>query len=64
VILPRDFRLCIVSADLTMPVACVWQQQPHAGLRFTGVGTVGHVDNSPLRGPIGREPLRIAREAR
>src|SRR5687768_13305924 len=51
VILPRDFRLCIVSADLTVPVACVWQRQPHAGLRFTGVGIVGRVDNSPLRGP-------------
>ena len=47
--LPRDLRLRIVSADLTMPVACVWQRQLHAGLRFTGVGTVGCVDNSPLR---------------
>ena len=48
--LPRDLRLCIVSADLTMPVACVWQRQLHAGLRFIGVGTVGRVDNSALRG--------------
>src|SRR5687767_9147118 len=47
--LPRDFRLCIISADFTIPVACVWQRQLHAGLRFTGVGTVGQVDNSPIR---------------
>ena len=26
VIMPRDFLLCIICADLTLPVACVWQE--------------------------------------
>jgi hypothetical protein len=47
--LPSEFRLHIVSADLTIPAAPAWQKQREAGIRFVGVGTVGSVDNSPKR---------------
>ena len=47
--LPREFRLRIVSADLTVPAAIAWERQLEAGVRFTGVGTVGQVDNTPAR---------------
>ena len=49
VYLPVEFRLRIVSADLTIPATPAWQTQGEAGVRFTGVGTVGQVDNSPKR---------------
>jgi hypothetical protein len=49
VYLPVEFRLRIVSADLTIPATPAWQKQGEAGVRFTGVGTVGQVDNSPKR---------------
>ena len=47
--LPSEFRLHIVSADLTIPAAPAWQKRGEAGIRFVGVGTVGLVDNSPQR---------------
>ena len=49
VYLPVEFHLRIVSADLTIPATPAWQKQSEAGVRFTGVGTVGYVDNSPKR---------------
>lgn len=49
VILPSDFRLRIVSADLTIPATVCWQRRLEAGIRFTGVGMVGQVDVSPKR---------------
>jgi hypothetical protein len=39
--LPGEFRLKLVSADLTIPAVCAWQRRLEAGIRFTGVGTVG-----------------------
>jgi hypothetical protein len=47
--LPREFRLRIVSADLTIPARPIWQRRLEAGVTFTGVGQVGAVDNSPQR---------------
>jgi PilZ domain len=47
--LPREFRLHIVSADLTVPAIFAWQRRLEAGIRFTGVGMVGQVDNTPIR---------------
>lgn len=49
VYLPSEFRLCIVSADLTIPAIPAWQRRGEAGIRFTGVGMAGDVDNSPRR---------------
>ncbi len=49
VALPGEFRLRLVSADLTIPAVCVWQRKLEAGVRFVGVGTVGSVENSPAR---------------
>lgn len=49
VALPGEFRLCLVSADLTIPATCVWQRRLEAGIRFVGVGTAGPVDSSPAR---------------
>lgn len=49
--LPGEFRLVIVSADLTIPATLSWQRRLEAGIRFTGVGTAGGVDNSPRRIP-------------
>lgn len=49
--LPGEFGLLIVSADLTIPAALTWQRRFEAGIRFTGVGTAGGVDNSPRRIP-------------
>ncbi|MGH6926203.1 MAG: PilZ domain-containing protein, partial [Propylenella sp.] len=51
VYLPREFRLCIVSADLTIPAVPAWQRQSEAGVRFTGVGVAGRVDSTPKRVP-------------
>jgi hypothetical protein len=51
VCLPSEFRLHIVSADLTIPAAPVWLRKLEAGIRFTGVGTAGTVDNSPQKCP-------------
>ena len=45
--LPGEFRLHIVSAELTVPAALAWQRRLEAGVRFTGVGTAGQVDNTP-----------------
>jgi hypothetical protein len=47
--LPAEFRLCIVSADLTIPATPVWQRRLEAGIRFVGVGMAGTVDNTPQR---------------
>ena len=47
--LPNEFRVRIVSAELTVPAALAWQRRLEAGVRFTGVGTVGQVDNTPAR---------------
>ena len=47
--LPSRFRLHIVSADLTIPAVAAWQRRGEAGIRFTGVGIAGDVDNSPKR---------------
>jgi hypothetical protein len=47
--LPREFRLHIVSADLTVPATFAWQRRLEAGIRFTGIGMVGEVDNTPIR---------------
>ena len=47
--LPREFRLHIVSADLTVPATFAWQRRLEAGIRFTGIGVVGEVDNTPMR---------------
>ena len=47
--LPPDFRLRIVSADLIIPATPAWQRKLEAGVRFTGVGMVGAVDNSPKK---------------
>jgi hypothetical protein len=47
--LPSEFRLRIVSADLTIPATAAWQRRLEAGISFTGVGTVGAVDNSPKK---------------
>jgi hypothetical protein len=49
VYLPSEFRLLIVSADLTIPAVPAWQRRGEAGIRFTGVGTAGDVDNTPRR---------------
>ncbi len=49
--LPSAFRLCIVSAELTIPAVPAWQRRREAGIRFTGVGVVGEVDSSPKRVP-------------
>jgi hypothetical protein len=49
VFLPSEFQLCIVSADLTIPAVPAWQRRGEAGIRFTGVGTLGNVDNTPQR---------------
>lgn len=49
VYLPSEFKLCIVSADLTIPAVTAWQRRGEAGIRFTGAGTAGDVDNSPMR---------------
>jgi hypothetical protein len=38
-----------VSADLTIPAVPAWQQRREAGVRFTGVGMLGNVDNTPQR---------------
>ena len=45
--LPRQFRVRIVSADLSIPAAPIWLRRLEAGVRFTGVGTAGQVDSSP-----------------
>jgi hypothetical protein len=45
--LPSQFRVRIVSADLSIPAAPIWLRRLEAGVRFTGVGTAGQVDNSP-----------------
>ncbi len=47
VFLPSEFQLRIVAADLVIPAAPAWQQRGEAGIRFTGVGTAGIVDNTP-----------------
>lgn len=47
--LPDDFRLRIASADLIIPATAAWQSGREAGIRFTGVGSAGPVDNSPRR---------------
>jgi len=47
--LPSEFRLRIVSADLTIPAVAAWQRRGEAGIRFTGVGVAGNVDNTPKR---------------
>ena len=47
--LPPDFSLRIVSADLIIPATAAWQRKLEAGIRFTGVGMVGAVDNSPKK---------------
>jgi hypothetical protein len=47
--LPHEFRLRITSADLTVPATFAWQRRLEVGIRFTGVGTVGQVDNTPMR---------------
>jgi hypothetical protein len=49
VFLPSEFRLCIVSADLTIPAVPAWQNRREAGIRFTGVGVAGDLDNTPKR---------------
>jgi hypothetical protein len=49
VFLPSAFHLCIISADLSIPAVPVWQKRGEAGIRFTGVGTVGNVNNTPMR---------------
>ena len=47
--LPADFSLRIVSADLIIPATPAWQRKLEAGIRFTGVGMVGAVDNTPQK---------------
>jgi hypothetical protein len=47
VMLPSEFRLHILSADLVIPAAAVWQRRLEAGIRFTGVGVIGKVDDMP-----------------
>jgi len=47
--LPADFSLRIVSADLVIPATPAWQRKLEAGIRFTGVGMVGAVDNTPKK---------------
>jgi hypothetical protein len=54
--LPSHFRLRILSVDLTIPAAPVWQHRGEAGIRFVGVGTAGAVDNSPIRGGRTNQP--------
>lgn len=49
IFLPSAFQLHIVSADLTIPAAPAWQKREEAGVRFTGVGVAGFVDNTPTR---------------
>lgn len=44
--LPSEFQLRIVAADLTIPAIPAWQEREEAGIRFTGVGTAGMVDNT------------------
>ncbi len=39
--LPKDFRLCLVSSNLLVPVELAWQRPQSAGVRFTGPGEVG-----------------------
>jgi hypothetical protein len=45
--LPAEFRLRIVSADLTIPATAAWQRRLEAGLRFTGVGELGPIAAEP-----------------
>lgn len=54
--LPEEFRLRIVSADLTIPATAAWMRRYEVGVRFTGVGRVGAVDDTPkrLRSPRAR----------
>ena len=40
VLLPAEFKLCLVSTDLTIPAVCIWQRRLEAGIRFVGVGAV------------------------
>lgn len=47
--LPKEFRLYIVSADLTLPAAGVWQRRNEAGIRFTGVGIIGDSESAAVR---------------
>ncbi len=47
--LPNAFHLCLVTADLTIPAVPAWQRRDEAGIRFTGVGVAGNVDNTPKR---------------
>lgn len=49
VCLPAEFRIRIPNADLTIPAVASWQRKSEAGVRFTGAGTAGDVDNSPMR---------------
>lgn len=49
VCLPAAFRLRIVSAELTIPATVAWQRRLEAGIHFTGVGSVGHVEQAPKR---------------
>jgi hypothetical protein len=50
--LPDEFRLRIVSADLTIPATVCWQRRLEAGIRFTGIGKVGQVNQSTR--PVAR----------
>jgi hypothetical protein len=44
--LPGEFRLKLISADLTIPAVCAWQRRLEAGIRFTGVGTAGSLGDA------------------
>ena len=52
VYLPSQFRLCIVSADLTIPAVPAWQRRGEAGIRFTGVGTAGKIEGAFRLPPV------------
>ena len=47
VYLPKQFRLRIVSGNVTIPAEPVWQRRGEAGIRFTGIATAGCAELPP-----------------
>ena len=44
VYLPKQFRLRIISGNVTIPAAPAWQNRREAGIRFTGIATAGNAE--------------------
>ena len=45
--LPKEFRVHIVSGNITIPAEPCWQRRNEAGVRFTGIATAGNAAAPP-----------------